>query len=479
MTTTTTSATSATGGVLQSLGIGSGIDIQSLVSQLTTSEMSADNSRIARQTQQVGTQISAVASLKGALSTFQTALTSLNTASSFQVKATSSADDTIFTATAAANATAGTYQVEVQHLAQSQQLLSTPIAGDGSQALGTGSLTLTVGTKSFTVAIDGTHASLNDIRNAINAASDNAGVAATIVHGASGAQLVLSSTATGAANTIAVTTDGGDGGLARLTYGSGNTTNYREVQGAQDALIKVAGVENTSPSNVVTGAIDGVTLNLLAAKQDTPISLNITNDTSTVANRVQTFVDAYNKLQSVVAQLGDYDSSSQTAGPLLGDAMLVGLSSQVRRYLTNPVSSVGGQYNSLASLGITTNKDGTLSLDTTKLGTALKSNFAAVSSVFTAADGVATQLSKYVDDQLSTTGNIASRNKTLTQQQKDITDQQAQIAARTAQVQARLTAQFTAMDTVLAQMQQTSSYLTQQFATLSKITSGSGNSSSG
>lgn len=467
---TTTATTSASGGVLQALGTGSGLDINSLVTQLVTAEMQPDNARIARQTQRVATNLSANSQLKGAMSTFQTALNSLKAQTDFQVKSSVSGDDKVFTASAGSNAAAGVYQVQVQSLAQSQQLISKQFTGNGAGTVGTGTLGLTLGDKTFSLAIDSTHSSLTAIRDAINNASDNPGISATIVRGTDTAQLVLSSTVTGAANVIKVTATSEDG-LAQLVYDPTNTSNYTQLQAAQDATIKLAGVTFTSNRNTVTDAIDGVTLNLLEADPDTPIALTITNDDNAVTNRIQSFVSAYNTLQSVITSLGSYDAASQKAGPLFGDGLLSSISSQIRRTLTSSVPSATGQYNSLASLGISTNRDGTLALDTTKLSTALKTNLNAVSVVFGASDGVAASLSKFVTAQLAPNSGIDARNKTLATQQKQITTDQARIAARKQQITDRYTAQFTAMDAALAKMQQTSTFLTQQFAALKKATS--------
>jgi len=466
--------TSATAGTLQALGIGSGIDVNSLVSQLVTSELQPDNARISRDSSQVATQLTAVGQLKGALATFQSALSALNSQSDFQVKAATSSDDKTLTASAGTTAAAGTYQVEVNSLAQAQQLRSGPVTGDGSSSLGTGNLTLTLGSKSFTVNVTDDNSSLNAIRDAINSAGDNPGISATIVHGAGTSQLILTSNTAGAANTITVATDSYNAGLQSLVYDGSHTGNYTQLQAASDASITVAGVTVTSPTNTVTNAIDGVTLNLLAeTAADSPLKVTISNDTSTVLNRVQTFVNSYNTLQGVIAQLGNYDSASQTAGPLLGDSLLTGISTQLRRTLSSPVSGITGSVNSLAGLGITTNKDGTLSLDATKFNKAVSTNFSTVSAIFGGTGGVASTLSTYVDNQLATGSGIDARNKTLATRQKQITDEQATITARQAQLTTRYTAQFTAMDTALAQMQQTSSYLTQQFASMTKSLSSS------
>jgi len=471
MATSTTSATSGTGGVLSSLGVGSGIDINSLVTQLVTAEMQPDAARIARDTKQVGTQLTAVGQLKGALAAFQTSLNSLNAQSDFQVKSATPGDSKIFTASASSTAAPGTYKIEIGNLASAQQLRSTFAPVNGTATVGTGTLTLGLGTKTFAINLDDSHSSLNAVRDAINSATDNPGISATIINGTNSAQLVLTSSTTGAANKITVVASGGNGGLSALAYSAGDTSHYASLQEAKDSSITVAGVTVTNATNTVTTAIDGVTLNLLTTTAaDTPVLLTVTNDTNTVVNRVQNFVSSYNALQGVIAKLGNYDSASQTGGPLLGDALLNGISSQIRHTLSNPVASGGSQYNTLASLGITTNKDGTLTLDATKLNTALTNNFNAVSAVFGATDGVASSLSKYVDKQLSSGSSIDARNQSLSTRQKQITDRQATIAARQAQITARYTAQFTAMDKALAQMQQTSSYLTQQFNTLAKIT---------
>src|SRR6185312_11561500 len=216
---TTTGATSGTG-VLQSLGIGSGLDINSLVTQLVTAEMTPATNRIQRQATSVGTQISALGQLKGALSSFQQALNKLHTVDDFQVHQASSGDDEVFTATTGAGAAPGIYQVTVDHVATAQQLLGAAIVGDSKTNVGSGTLTVSLGAKTFTVTIDEQHQSLADIRNAINTATGNPGVTATLVNGTDGTHLVLTSALTGAANTIKVTSD--DAALAGLTYGPGN-----------------------------------------------------------------------------------------------------------------------------------------------------------------------------------------------------------------------------------------------------------------
>jgi flagellar hook-associated protein 2 len=469
--TTTTSATSTTsnsGGALQSLGIGSGLDIAALVDGLTTAEMSAPNARNTREQTAVTTQVSALGSLKSALSTFQSSLTALLTGGGFAARTVNSANKDVVTATATSSAALGNYQVEVQKLAQSHQLLSNNFTGGAAGIVGTGDLTIGSGGNSFTVTIDSTNNTLAGIRDAINSATGNQSVSATLVYGQTGAQLVLTSLKTGAASGITVDAAGGDGGLAQLSYGVGNTTHYTSKQDAQDAVVMVSGVEHHSATNTVSDAIDGVTLNLASAKLGTEVAINITNDSDHVVSLVQSFVTAYNTLQTTLSPLDTYDSSTQAAGPLFGDAMFTGLKSQLGHAMTDAVSGVTGAFSSLASLGVTRSVDGKLTMDDAKLRAALSSDFKAVSKVFSGTSGVVARMNKTITTTLLIGGSVNTRSASLTAKQTAITNEKALIDLRTAKVKERYLAKFNAMDALLAKMQNTATFLTQQMDALNR-----------
>jgi flagellar hook-associated protein 2 len=471
---TTTSATGSTattsnsGGALQSLGIGSGLDIATLVEGLTTAEMSAPNARNTRQQTDVTTQVSAIATLKSALSTFQSSLTSLLTGGGFAARNVTSANKDVVTATATASAALGSYQVEVQKLAQSHQLLSGNFTGGAAGFVGTGTLSFASGGNTFSVTIDSTNSTLAGIRDAINSATGNQSVSATLVYGQTGAQLVLTSQKTGAAAGITVDASGGDGGLASLAYGAGNTANYTEKQQAQDAVIMVSGVEHHSATNQVSDAIDGVSLNLASAKLGTEVAINITNDTDHVTSLVQSFVTAYNTLQTSLTPLDTYDSTTQVSGPLFGDAMFSGLKSQLGHAMTDAVSGVSGAFTSLAALGITRGIDGKLTMDSAKLTSALSSDFKAVSKVFSGATGVVARMNSTITTTLLSGGSVGTRSASLTAKQKAITSDKAAIDLRAAKVKERYLAKFNAMDALLAKMQNTASFLTQQMDALNR-----------
>ena len=460
------------GGLIQSLGVGSGLNIQSLVTQLVGADRAPIEARLTRQTQAVATQLSAMGALKGALSAFQSALTPLATTAKFQAMAAASADETVFTASVASGAVAGSYGVEVRQLAQPEQLLSKVFVGGAKSVVGTGALHITLGSAGFDVAIAASANTVADVRDAINGASGNTGVHATLVYGVGGAQLVLTSAQTGAANTIRVSASGGDGGLAQLAYTGAAGGNYIEAQKPQDAIAVISGVESHSASNVLDQAIDGVTLNLKAAKPGTAVNLSVSDDQAAVVDNVQKLVAAFNTMQGQFHSLGDYNAATKRGGPLLGDWLLNGAQFQLTRGMTDRVLGLGNGPSSLAAVGITTGSDGSLSVDGGKLLAALKADSGSVARLFSGNNGIAKRLGTVLDGMLSTTGAIAARDANLATAQKDITQQSARLNAQMAVVQQRYLTQFNALDALLSQLQSTSNYLTQQLGNAAKIGNG-------
>ena len=447
---------------------GSVLNVSSLVSQLVAATEAPQQTQIANQTSAVTANISALGTLQSALSTFQQSLSSLSTPSAFNSETANSSDATAFTATANANAVSGNYGVTIANLACAQQLLSAPFTGGSSATVGTGTLSLSLAGASFSVAIDSTDHTLSGIAAAINGASGNPGISATVIQGTDGAHLLLSSTQTGATNTFTVTETDGGNALAALTYGTGNTANYTQQAAAQDASFSVAGVAYTSPSNTVSDALSGVTLDLLApTATGSNAALTVANDTSSVASNIQGFVTAYNTLQTALSGLGSYNSSSGTAGPLLGNPVLTGIESQIQRVLYSFVGS--SAYNSLASIGITTNSDGSLALNSATLQTALSSNFSAVSQLFSGNSGVAAQLNSQITADLGAGGSIPSYGQTLTSQENALTTQSNTLNTQMAALTASLTQQYATLNTLLSSLQSTSSYLTQAFASLPTV----------
>ena len=467
----TSSTTGA--GLIQSLGVGSGLNIQSLVTQLVAADRAPIEARLTRQTQTVATQLSAMGALKGALAAFQSTLTPLATTAKFQAMAAASADETVFTASVGSGAVAGSYGIEVRQLAQPEQLLSKAFAGGATGVVGSGTLHITLGSAGFDVAIAAGANTVADVRDAINGANGNAGVRATLVYGVGGAQLVLTSAQTGAANTIRVSASGGDGGLAQLSYTGAAGGNYTEAQAPQDAIALISGVESHGASNVLDKAIDGITLNLKVAKPGTTVNLSVSDDQAAVIDNVQKLVTAFNSMRGQFHSLGDYNAATKKGGPLLGDWLLNGAQFQLTRGMTDRVAGLGNGPSSLAAVGITTGSDGSLSVDGGRLLAALKADNGSVARLFSGDNGIAKRLGTILDGMLSTTGAIAARDANLAATQKDITVQSARLDAQMALVQQRYLKQFNALDALLSQLQSTSSYLTQQLGNAAKIGNGS------
>ena len=453
-------------------GIGSGLDINGLVTQLVTAEGQAQNTQLDAQEAKLQAKLSAFGSLRSAISTLQSSIAPLKDLAKFQGRAVSVADEHILTASADSTAATGSYQIEVQRLATAAKLQSTHFA-TADTAIGTGTLTIKVGTSNIVLTLDSTNNTLAKIRDAINAANPNPGVAASIVTGVDGAHLVLTGTKTGAANAITVTQTGGDGGLAALVYDPANSvTNLTQVQQALDARVIVDGIAVEGPSNSVSTGVGGLTLNLVAQSDPgvtTAVTVNFDQVGTTKA--INDFAAAYNALVTGLQKLGSYDAAAKVAGPLLGDSTLRDFLNSARRAITSNVSSSTGLTN-LSQVGISFALDGTMTVDASKLGNALGGQFDAVGRLFASTDGVAKRLDSLLSQYTTSNGLIDARTKGLQVSISDIGDRRTQLQTRLTALQTRLKAQFDAMDTLIAQLRTTSNFLTQQFGSTSSTSTG-------
>lgn len=460
-------ASSATAGTLQTLGIGSGLDIASIVSQLTTAEGAAQNAQLDSRESTLKAQVSAFGTFRAALEAVQATLTSLKDANALQGRAATLGDTTIASATATSSAIPATYTLSVTSLAAAASLVSSPIASADS-TLGTGTLTIALGGVSTQVTIDSTNNTLSGIAAAINSAPGNPGVNATIINTAAGARLVLNGTKTGAANAITVTQSGGDGGLAPLVYDPANgNTQLTQSQAPADAQFTLNGFAVTSASNEVTGVISGVNFTLLKATGSTPTTLTVGYDQSGSSSAVGNFVKAYNALVTSVKALTSYDSSTRTAGTLLGNSTVNTLMSRLRQILGQSSTGISGSVTSLADLGITTSLDGTFSQDDSKLGTALSANLGAVTGLLSGQNGLATQMDNLLGQYTQGGGLLDTITQGLTSGLSDVGRKRTDLQARLNTYSATLTRQFNAMDAAVAALKQTQTYITQAFQTYS------------
>jgi flagellar hook-associated protein 2 len=451
---------------LTTSGVGSGLDVNSLVSQLVAAERAPYDARNTRTESKLTTQITALGQLKGSLSAFQSALGGLKTADTFLARKATLSDDTHLAVTADAAAAPGSYSVEVRQLASAAQLGSNAVTGGATGVVGTGTLTISMGSTSFDVTLTGAANTLADLRNAINNSPWNPGVSAALVTDLTGTHLVLGGNSTGAANAIKITTTGGDGGLAQFVHNPPTTTtNMRVISPAQDAIVMVSGFEIHDPDNSIDTAIEGVKLDLLKAEPGVTTSLAVAVDGGGIRDKATTFVTAFNNLANQISKLRSYNAETKAAGPMLGDSLLLNLESRLRNMVSSPVEGITGNYNSLASVGITTTTTGTLTLDTAKFDAVLARDPAAVSRLFTLENkGLAPRLDSYIKDRLADGGEIAARDASISVRRKELTSAKAAVDTRMQLIQTRYLKQFNALDSLLSQMQSTSTYLTQQLS---------------
>lgn len=388
-------------------GVSSGLDVDSIVTALVKSE-SGQKTQLTKQKTSLDNKISAFGKLKSSLSAFQTAINSLATTAKFDVQKATVSDNSVFTATANGKASNTDYAVKVNQLAKNHKISSAGFAGTDT-AIGTGKLTIQLGTyapavvgppasgNTFTnnpdkaavdITINASNNTLSGIRDAINAA--NAGVTASIVNDGTTNRLVLSSKETGAVNSIKMTVTDDDGvstdtsGLSQLAYdptaAAGAGKNMEQRQTAQNALLNVDGIDISKPSNTITDAVQGITLNLLKTSADT-VSMSISSDTEAIKSNIQKFVEAYNSLNTTITDLTKYNEASKTGSILLGDSTTRAIANQIKNTIIKSVGT-NGTLNTLSQIGVAFQRDGTLALDSTKLDAAIKTKPAEIAALF-------------------------------------------------------------------------------------------------
>ncbi len=465
--------------LITSTGIGSGLDISAIVSSLTSAYGAAQTNELTAEQTSLNTQVSAFGTFSSALSTLQATLSSLETPSTLAGYDATVADKTIASASTGSDAVPGQYALEVQNLATAATLTSAPVAS-GDTAIGTGTLNLAVGNTSASISIDSNGETLSGIASAINAAPNNPGVTASVITTTAGARLVLTGTVTGAANAITVTQSGGDGGLAALVYPPSGTTGLTQNQAATDANYSINGYPATSANNVVSGAISGVTLDLLGASAaNTPTTLTIRADASAASTSIGTFVTAVNGVLSAIQSLGGYDASTQTAGPLNGNATLESFQNQLENILGQVKSGNTSGVASLADLGITADANsGQLDTNSTSLSNALSANLSAVGNLLGGSSGIATQLNALINQYSGPGGLLSSINQGLQSSLSNVSRQQTALQAELATYSATLTTQYNAMDAAVAALKETQTYLTAEFNPSQSSSSSSSSSSS-
>jgi flagellar hook-associated protein 2 len=425
---------------------GSGIDVQGTVDQLMVVERQPETQMKAEQTT-LSAQASAIGTINNALSSLKSSVQVLtNFAGQLGAKAINSSNSGLVTATADGTASLGNHQITVNSLATTSSFFTNTLA-TSSTTVGQGSFDIQVnGAKTASITVDSTNNTLDGVAAAINAA--NAGVTASVIVDTKGARLSILSSSSGAAGEVSL---------------ANNTTNltFKQAVVGKDASISVDGIDISSGSNLVKGVIPGVTLSLLGADPNASVSLGITPDVSQANSAIQAFVTNYNTAIQLVNGQSVYDPTTKFSQPLSGDSSLSIVQQQLYSGIAYTTAASNNGINSLSSLGITVNNDGTLTVDSTKLNSALTTQNADVQNFFqTTGTGFAqslnTTLTTMTDStqgalQLELTG-INTTNSSLTAQIADFETRMSQRETDLVNQYAQINTTLESIPTLLAQI---------------------------
>ncbi|MDD1135298.1 flagellar filament capping protein FliD [Pseudomonas shahriarae] len=432
-------------------GPGSGYDTQAIVKALVGAERAPKEAQITAQQKDTTVKLSAVGTVKTALEAYQAAITKLNNQSAFNGLAATTSEEKNAKVTLGDGAAPGKYILKVQNLATSSKVSSKVIEGGASGKANasdeTQTLTITQSGKSYDVLVPG-GATLQEVRESINTQLSAQGISANVLSDSNGGRLILTSSNSGEGTDITLS---GDSELA---------VGYDKGTPPVNANYFIDDVKMESTSNKITSAISGVTVELLGGDLDKKVTLTVASNTDTLKTSVQSFVTSYNALmtaintQTKVTATGD--ASTTTAGALTGDASMRQLVSSLRSEL---VSGKGvGSMSSLAQMGITTDqKTGLLSLEDKAWDKAVVKGAGDIAKMFTGDTGLITRMNKATSSYVGTTGTLAARATDLNAKLTDLTTEKANLDRRMDALQKSLSAKYTAMDTMIAQINSRSS----------------------
>jgi flagellar hook-associated protein 2 len=458
---------------ITSSGLGSGLDVTSIISQLMTIEKQP---LIALNTQQssINAKISSFGKIQNAIGTLRDKSAAINSTELWGRTTTTLSDASVATVTSVSgqSGVAGSHTLQIDALAAAQTVSSTAFSSSAA-LLSEGTLTIDIGswtgsspstaftaksgTPSVSISIGSGETSLGSIRDKINAAG--AGVTAGIVNDASGARLTLRSTATGEENAfrISVTETSDDGnaatGLSALAYNAMEPSSPMMLsQSARNARAVIDGISVTSASNTLDGVIEGVSIKL--NKTTSAVDMSVVADFSDVKTKISDFMTAYNGLVDQIKTETKYDPETKTAGKLQSDRTAVGLLNKMQSLLYQEFSGTGsGSLKRLSDIGLSINATGRLELKSSKLDSAL-ANPDQVKELLnggntndsTAVTGFMKRFRIFADAAQGTDGPLENRTTGLKSQLKQVTDRQSALDLRYQGVEARLRKQYDSLD---------------------------------
>ncbi len=461
---------------ISSPGIGSGLDVQSIVSQLVALEK-APLTQLKTQATSFETRLSTYGTIKSQIAALGDAATKLSTSKGWNAVTAASSNAAAIGVTAASGAPASAFTMTVQQLAKAQSTASTAVAAD--TAMGSGSMTIELGSWSANTFTPGTSTpvtiditagedSLAEIAAQINDA--DAGVSATVLRDASGERLLLKSSETGATSGFRISVADDDGndtdgaGLSRLAYAAGNASGMGLTQAGQNALATVDGVSISSTTNRLANTLSGLTIQLSQVTTD-PVEITVASDLEAVRANVQAFIDNYNTLNTTLANATRYDASTKVAGALQGDSTATGLQNALRAMMRSVTGST--PFSRLSDIGIEMQTGGKLALDSEKFDAALN-DLDGLSSLFTINTGTATtegfgrKIKTFADGLIDSDGLVSTKTSAIQSAIRRNSLEQEKVNDRAARAEVRYLAQYNAMDAAVAKLNGINAFVTQQ-----------------
>lgn len=475
---------------ISSVGIGSGLDVKSIVSQLVALEQKPLD-KLKTEATTVDTKISTFGEIKALFSTLSTAASTLNSLTTWNAVSATSSNTSAVTATAVGGTAASTFSVEVLGLAKTQSTASQAFSPAGSMP-GAGKLQIQLGewtaaggtftagsTSPVEISVDASD-TLSGIASKINGA--NAGVTATVLTDSSGERLLLRSKSSGAEAgfKMSVTEEAGVTSGATLTDNTGlSKLVFETVAGdtmtqiGVDATAKLNGIAISSASNTFSNVVSGVSFTALQTTTSAA-EITVSRNDSAITAGITAFVEAYNKINETMNDATKYDATTKERGLFQGDSSVNGLTSSMRGILQSVTA--GGAFTRLADIGVTAERGGNLVIDSTKLSKAMTDSYADVKNLFKAdtsndlTDGIAVKFKKFADGVLSVDGFFSSKDASLKRSLAQNTKNQASVSDHISRVEAQLNAKYSALDTKMASLTALNTYISQQVTTWNKST---------
>ncbi|WP_350585732.1 flagellar filament capping protein FliD [Pseudoalteromonas sp. RB2-MNA-CIBAN-0110] len=449
---------------ITSAGVGSGLDLESIIEVTIQAESAVKTNQLNAREINYTTELSGVGTFKAALDTFNDALAKLGDDETYNSRLVSFGNgleesEQAFEVEVGSSMQSGDFSVEVLQLAKGSKLQSVAL-GASNSTIGTGNLTFNAGGSEFTVNIESAD-TLEDIRNKINKESENFGVSANIVNSDSGAVLTFSSSISGDGNTLTVTSD--DDSLAAIATSSPSGSSGMVIQQqSQDAKALINDQAVSSSTNELSDKIQGTTITLKSVTTQ-PQEFSVSVDEGVVKEGLQEFVDAYNVLK------GQLDTvSNASSGSLASDSTVRTVEQQLQRMFTNDLGGTT-EIQSLLEIGINFNREGEMEISTLGIGTlqsgeellnsTISDRYSSLQSFFSSDDGLVNKVDSLIELYTGSGGSLLKREESLNVSLEKVETDRETLSERLINLEASLRSQYASLDSIIAQYQTSSSYI--------------------